>query len=250
MKNITLLLLLFITSALMAQKSINNYKYIIVSNHFDFLKKPDQYQTSSLTKFLFNKKGFTTFLSDEKFPNDLASNRCLALVAGVKNSSSMFSTRNVIELKDCNNKVVIISKEGKSKQKVYKKAYHEAIRNAFKSMGTLNYSYVPLEEEIAVSKVIKSNTNIASKEKIEIATSSNKKESMLRASVLYAQAKLNGFQLVNTKPEVVFEILKTNVKEVFILKSKKGIMYKSGQVWIAEYYEKEKLIQEQYQIKF
>ena len=45
-----IVLLLFISSSIYAQKKINDYKYIIVPNKFDFASKEDQYQTSSLTK--------------------------------------------------------------------------------------------------------------------------------------------------------------------------------------------------------
>ena len=68
--------------------------------------------------------------------------------------------------------------------------------------------------------------------------------------MLYAQAKSNGFQLVNTTPEVVFIILKTNIKDVFVIKGKNGIIYKNGNIWVAEYYENTKLVVKQYHIKF
>jgi hypothetical protein len=68
--------------------------------------------------------------------------------------------------------------------------------------------------------------------------------------VLYAQTKNNGFQLVNTALEVVFLILKTNVKNVFIIHDKNGILYKCGENWIAEFYENNQLITKEYQIKF
>ena len=67
---------------------------------------------------------------------------------------------------------------------------------------------------------------------------------------LYAQVKPNGFQLVNTKPAIVFEILKTNLIDVFILKGKHGIMFKNKNIWIAEYYENDQLVVKQFDIKF
>ena len=46
-------LLFFMTISLTSQtKKMSDFKYIIVPNKFDFLKKSNQYQTSSLTKFL------------------------------------------------------------------------------------------------------------------------------------------------------------------------------------------------------
>lgn len=245
------LIALFITTASFAQKSINNYKYIIVPSKFDFVKEKDKYQTSSLTKFLFNKYGFTAFLDDEELPADVANNRCLALTGTVKDESSMFTTKSIIELRDCGNKVVFTSKEGRSKEKEYKKAYHEAIRNAFASVQALKYKYQPLKNEVVdksndVPAVVNPTVKVVESKPIEIAnqTETNKK------NVLYAQPIANGFQLVNMKPEVVYQVLKTNVKDVFVIKDKNGILYKNGNSWFAEYYTVEGKVVKEYEVKF
>lgn len=240
-----LFILLMITTSIVAQKNINNYKYIIVPNKFDFLKKENQYQTSSLTKFLFNKHGFNAFLADDKLPEDLGINRCLALTGIVKNESGMFSTKCVIELRDCFNKIIFTSTIGTSKQKDYKKGYHEAIRKAFKSIKFLNYKYSPLENELVEIPVKRlAKTKAIPKKVVENVTKTNKTPN------LYAQEKTNGFQLINTKPEVVFQIIRTNVKDVFIIKDKNGILYKSEEIWIAEYYNDGIKKVENYQVKF
>ena len=67
---------------------------------------------------------------------------------------------------------------------------------------------------------------------------------------VYAQEKPYGFQLVNTTPAIVFQILKTNLDAVFILKDKNGVFYKKGKNWIAEYYIKNQIVQKEYQVKF
>ena len=72
----------------------------------------------------------------------------------------------------------------------------------------------------------------------------------VQIETLYAQVKNNGFQLVNTQPKVVFQLLQTNLKEVFILKGSNGIFYKKGTRWIAEYYENNQLIQKEYLLNF
>ncbi len=244
-----LLIALFITTASFAQKSINNYKYVIVPSKFDFVKDKDKYQTSSLTKFLFNKYGFTAFLDDEDLPEEIIDNRCLALTGTVRDDSSMFTTKSLIELKDCYNKVVFTSKEGKSKEKEYKKAYHEAIRNAFTSVQALKYQYTPLQDEVKTKTsevpVVVSATKVVESTPVEnIQQPTNAKE------VLYAQPIANGFQLVNMKPEVVYQVLKTNVKDVFVIKDKNGILYKSGNFWFAEYYTTNGKEAKEYQIKF
>ena len=245
-----LLVALFISTASFAQKSINNYKYVIVPSKFDFVKEKDKYQTSSLTKFLFNKYGFTAFLDDEELPTEIANNRCLALTGTVKDESSMFTTKSVIELTDCYNKVVFTSKEGRSKEKEYKKAYQEAIRNAFKSIEALKYTYIPLQEDVVtknkeVPPVVTVVPTVVKNTPAEVVEKPAKAKEQL-----FAQPVANGFQLVNMKPEVVFQVLKTNVKDVFVIKDKNGVLYKSGNSWFAEYYNNGGKVTEEYQVKF
>ena len=62
------LLILSTTTSLWAQLSINDYKYVSVPDKFDFLKSNDQYQLSSLTKFLLKKNGFTVLNKSDNYP--------------------------------------------------------------------------------------------------------------------------------------------------------------------------------------
>ena len=260
-KKITITVLFLVTFTGFSQQSnINNYKYIIVPDRLEIVKKVDQYQTSSLTKFLLAKKGFEVYLSNEKLPDDLALNRCLALTANVVDESKLFTVKNKIVLKDCYGNLVYASELGKSKEKDYKKSYHEAIRNAYKSMEDLEYTYLPKKEVVKVVtekkllpikkeipiKVVPKVTEVVTpkkENKVEI-----KKE--LQNETLYAQTKPNGFQLVNTSPAIVFNVLNTNMNQVYIIKNKNGILYKKGSIWLAEYYENGKLIIKEYNIKF
>ncbi|NVK53681.1 MAG: hypothetical protein HWD85_12165 [Flavobacteriaceae bacterium] len=242
MKNTLLLLFLVISVSVKAQK-FNTYKYIIVTNKFDFLSKTDQYQTSSLTKFLFNKKGFTAFLSDEQLPQDFNTNRCESLFASVVKTSSMFVIKTAVQLKDCNNKVVYTSSIGRSKEKDYKKGYHEAIRRAFEDPIFLNYNY-KLSKKGAIP--IKDKVTTLPKKVIVTTTSTHNTVQ----KVLYAQKKEQGYQLVDTTPKIVFTILTTSIENLFVLKDKKGIFYKKNTNWFVEYYENNKLIKEKYQVKF
>jgi len=136
-------LLIFYCSILFAQNNINSYKYILVPKQFEFQKSEDQYQLNSLTKFLFNKAGYTVLFTDESFPVDLATNSCSGLKVKVNNIKSLLKTKANIELYDCYNKLVYATKVGVSKEKDYKKGYQEAIRIAFTEMGELNYVYTP-----------------------------------------------------------------------------------------------------------
>ena len=237
-KKIAFSFLFFIVISTFGQKlDVNNYKYVIVPDRFDFLKSEDQYQTSSLTKFLLKKKGFVVYLSNEKLPEELMLNRCKALIANVIDDSSMFTVKSKIELKDCSDRLVYASEIGKSKEKDYKKSYQEAIRNAFKDPIVRNYSYT--EKTINPATTPKVITKIVAAKKVSTAQ-----------NILYAQATSNGFQLVDTTPKVIFSIMKTQQNTVFIIKDKNGILYQKDSNWIAEYYENNVLIKKIYQVKF
>ena len=256
MKKIFFIALFISSFSFFGQQKISNYKYVVVANKFDFFKKADQYQTSSLTKFLFNKYGYTAFLNSEDLPEEIKNNRCSSMFASINNTSSMFTTKVNVVLKDCNDKIIYSSIIGKSKEKEYKKTFHEAIRNAFEDPILKNYSYkpqtnttksvvkvveIPKVKRATVVKTVVANTIISNK-----ITEAKK----VIENVLYAQATTNGFQLVDTTPKVIFKVLKTHQENIFIIESKNGIFYKKNSIWVAEFYEKNQLVTREYQIKF
>jgi len=287
-KYIALLLAVFMSVTMFSQTNLNNYKYVIVPNKFDFLKEKDQYQLNSLTKFLFQKYGFEALMEGEKYPEDLIRNRCLALKSNLIKDSGMFKTKLGLELKDCNDAVVYTSEYGESREKDYQKAYTEALRNAFNSIEALAYSYQPgaMIATSAPQETHETNTAVAAeiqqlkeeiqnlkKEKevvVEVAEQEvtivpevqavkqpikevKKTEVVVKEAstgVLYAQAIENGFQLVDSSPKVVYKIKKTGIADVFMVENKNATLYKKGDNWILEYYENNVLKQEELTIKF
>lgn len=247
-----ILIFLFISVTVTAQKKVHDYKYIIVPKKFDIFNEPDKYQTSSLTKFLFNKNGFIAFLSDEEeIPNDLAKNKCKALTVDLIDGSGMLSTKAGIVLKDCYNKIVYRANDGKSKIKSYKKAYHEVIRKSFNSIKGLNYKYIPLNEDESkeavevVDKIKIETPDIKQKNK----TSTNiEKENVLFD--LFASFSNTGFILKDGSNNVYFEILRTSNPEIFIIKDRNGVFIKKGDTWMAQYYTDNKLTMKPYKVKF
>lgn len=251
------IILLLITISVSAQKTINNYKYIIVPKQFKTFKGEDKYQANSLVKFLFDKNKFTTLFDDETLPLDLAQNQCLGLTVKLLDDSGMFTTKTRLGLKDCFNKIIFTTKVGKSKIKEYKRAYHEAIRESFQSIKNLNYSYIPLSNEnmnVSVErskkyelKKKKSTTNTAQVSTIK----NNKLEKGNNIKMLYAQSTEFGFQLIDQEPKVVFKILKTEYPNLYIIKDKNGMLIKKeNDFWEAQYYLNNKLITESYKVKF
>jgi len=275
----------FIITTAFSQSNLNDYKYVIVPKKFDFLKQENQYLLNSLTKFLFEKYEFSTLLEGETYPEDFKENRCMALKSNVLKSSGMFKTKLVVELKDCNDQVVYTSQLGESRIKEYSKAYNEALRNAFKSFETINYSYKPNpKNKITVAeKAVETKNKVAQeiqKLKEEIQTLKEEKKEVVTiekteteppvvvtepitkdrtieetviegaSNVLYAQVIENGFQLVDSSPKVVYRIKKTNLNNVFLLENKSAIIYKKGDDWVLEFYLNSTLKQETLNIKF
>lgn len=239
-KAVTLLILFFVSISLQAQiEKLNNYKYAVVDSNFKFLKKTDQYQTSSLTQFLIAKTGIPTFLEGEKIPLKFISERCKGVFVSVTDNSSLLKTKSRIEFKDCYGVSVFNSKYGQSSEKEYKKAYPKAIRNAFKSIADYTYKY---NEKSEVKEVVFNKDNVSVNKEIEKIT--------VTLETLYAQPKENGYQLINKKPEVVFFLINTKKESLYIIKGKNGVFYKKDNYWIAETNENDTSIVKKYQVKF
>lgn len=277
------IVLLGIISSAFSQTNLNDYKYVIVPKKYDFLKEENQYQINSLAKFLFQKYGFETLMEGDDYPLDLAKDRCLALKSNLINDSGLFKTKLKIVLKACNDKIVYESQLGETREKEYDKAYNLALREAFKSLETLNYKYEPKEtiaivEEQAVAieknetaqeiQKLKQEIEALKQEKIvEVITIEPVKEEPAKAevitetpneeinmepvlNVLYAQQIENGFQLVDSTPKVVYKIKKTGLDNVYLVENMNATLYKKGDQWILEYYENSTLKQKALTIKF
>lgn len=123
-------------------QDINNYKYVIIPETFEFTGDIDQYRLNSLTKFLFEKNGYNTLMRTENKPEDLQQQRCLGLQTRLEDNSGLFVTKLKLKLVDCNDQVVFETKEGRSREKDFQVAYQEALRDAFTSLEKIDYRYV------------------------------------------------------------------------------------------------------------
>lgn len=140
MRYIILSVFLFASYFGSAQTSLNDYKYMVVPKRLSEFKKENQYQTSTLIKYLLTKKGFAV-VYDDALPGDVANSRCKALFVSLQDVSSMFNTKTTVVFKDCNGKEIFATHEGKSKKKEYRSSYSEAITDAMTSLNGLNYKY-------------------------------------------------------------------------------------------------------------
>jgi len=166
-------LAIFFTVNISAQNTVNDYKYVIVPEGYVFLRENDDYQLNSLTKFLFEKCGFTAFIRGEALPEDLKKNGCKGLRADVTKKSGLLKTKLIVNLIDCNGEVVFSSREGTSREKEFKRSYQEALRNAFRDVKLLNYKYngkkdAPLQNDnVTVQEpIVAKQTNVSEKNSV------------------------------------------------------------------------------------
>lgn len=287
-KIIVIFLMIFSLKIGFAQKSLNNYKYIFVPSKFDFLDKADAYRLNTLTRILFKDYGFTVIYESQTYPEDYATNNCMALNADIINSSNFTRTKLQVELRDCRNRVIYTTQVGDSKSKDYKKAYHESLRNAFKSFENVNYTYRPyktetekigaseskdisevienkvplktptlIEEKTESTQIIETPDTIVENQEIEIlkqVKKDNKKveesKKAIAENTFFAKKIFNGYQILNNSSNKIMTIFKSGVDGVFIVKGKDAIIYKKNDAWIYSETNETNLITKIINIKF
>lgn len=134
---------------LVSAQDLGQYKYVQVPQSFDFLKEQNQYQLNAMAAFLFEKEGFEV-LYGEGLPKGL--DGCEMLKAHVKKDGGIFTTKLQVTLENCKGATVFTSKMGSSREKDFEKAFQEALRDAFTSLETLDYSYTGAGTEVAEKK--------------------------------------------------------------------------------------------------
>ena len=257
MKNILFgLFLLTVPMSLSAQ--FNDYKYIIVPKQFESFKEVNQYNTSTLTKYLLSNYGFNV-VYDDALPLDLNVNRCLGLTTVLNDQSNMFTTKVSLQFKDCNNTVVFETLDAKSKIKEYKDGYKEAITKAAQQLAGIGHNYTPKQTETvtlnfkddvkqlpaASQQEAKDNTKLP----VDVEQSQGKEpanstanittrvQEATNANVLYAQPLENGYQLIDSTPQIVYVLKSTSAPEVFMVSKdgKNGVVFKDNGQWYVEF---------------
>ena len=224
------------------QSSINDYKYVTVAEKFDFLKSKNQYKLNDLTSFLLTKSGFMVLNAADNKPQDLYQNNCLGLNANIINTKGFLKTKLHLELVNCRNEVVFTSETGSSKEKEYKKAYHEALRNAFNSVQALNYKYNGTVPEISSTEKIEIQVPTVA---IETTTApvvaevpTTEVSTKMVVSKLIVTPTDSGIDFIeNSSGTTKYSTHATLFDAVYIIENQAGIIYKRGQNWVREYVE-------------
>lgn len=244
MKRVLLFATLLISFFGIAQEK---YKYVIVPEQFSFFKEPNKYNLNSLTKSFFETEGFTVFYDTDKLPEELLKNRCLALYVTALENNSMFVTKTAFNVRDCKNEVLVVSEEGSSREKSYEKAYNQTFRTALTSLkGKLNSFEMPSYSTVSNTDIIIEKPSVL-EDLIPTGTELGNK------NILYALPTDTGYKLVNAVPNVIFELNRTTIPDMYLAERgmmDAGIFYKKEGVWNYEYYKKGKLVVEKVEVKF
>ena len=213
-----------------------NYKYVVIPVKFSFFNENNKYNLNAMTKSFFEREGFEVFYDTDQFPKESAQNRCSALFVNVIENNNLFLTKINVEIKDCYNKVLLVSDLGSSREKEYQKAYVEAFRIALSS----------------VREKLKSIEKGISQEERRIENSKINNEVKVTSEKITAVATELGYNLVNEKSVVVFNLQKTSNSNIFTATKGvlSGILIKKNSGWFFEYYEEEKLISQKVDVKF
>jgi hypothetical protein len=250
MKAFALLISVLFTVAGYSQKTLNNYKYILVPERFGIFKTDNQYGMNTMTKLLLEDKGFTVYMDNTQLPANLAANKCNALKAELEDKKGFFVTSVTLVLKDCQGNIIFKSKEGKSREKEWPTAYDEALRDAYSSLKNTPYKYDSVAEA-QQQVVVVAPAQTTPQATAPVTTPAPVAVAVTDATgVLYAQPTANGFQLIDTTPKKVLTLLKTSIADHYIAEGANGVVFKKDGEWIFEYYKDGKLVSQKLNINF
>ena len=253
MKHLSInLMAIFVASQtlLTAQTNLDQYKYVSVPNRFDFMKSSDQFQISSLAKFLLTKNKFTVLENLEKYPADLAANQCLLLNLNVAQIKGFLKTKLEVQFLNCKNQMVFKSDIGMSREKDFKTAYHQSLRAAFSSVSEANYKFNETVDTVSTNeKTISVKPAVST---VAVSTPMQAKDfssSKLTSEILMTQTSY-GFDIKDADGIVVYSLYQTISDGIYIIDRLPGIVYKRGNRFVREYISNQKIIIEPLTPKF
>lgn len=136
-----LVFLVFLLSfAFVKAQSINNYKYVVVDNQYDFQNEANQYRLNELIVFELKKYGIEAFRNNAVLPIDINRGLCNTLYVQVEKLGFLVINLDY-KLVDCTGTIIMELPSGSNKIKNYEQAYFKATRDAFGVLGKDAYTY-------------------------------------------------------------------------------------------------------------
>jgi len=255
------ILLLSFTTVILAQGPLDQYKYVVIPNQFVFLKGKDTYNLNSLTKFLFNRKGFEAYLQEDELPPDLFQDRCLAAYAELVPAKGGFKQKRVMVIvKDCRNNILLESRVGKSGTNNHERAYQEATRDAFVTIDNLYYKYTPASKKEAPAKEVVvaqsepqkveaslKNPSVSVSGELAaaggVAVATSQPQAMANSDVSFEKKKVEadavlmalktnyGYDVKDLTETVIMNLLSTAADDIYIVKGQDAIVFKENGQW-------------------
>ena len=257
MRTIVVLSLFMGLAILPCNAQLNRYKYFVVPKRFDIFKETNQYQTSTLVKFLLTKSGYEA-IYDDAIPEDLFWNKCRGVTVQLDEKSSFLQTKLSVVFLDCNGREVFRTAEGTSKSKEYREAYSECIQEAMDVMTIMKYEYegsddaqeplpkTPTEPLLEPVEAIPSVTEelIISSEVAEVVSAPESEAAKVQTEtvkepIVWSEAiNENGYILSHLEDDSTWVLMRTSNEAVYLAYSqnKQGIAFKQPMGWKLEYY--------------
>lgn len=226
MKKLSIGILSFCAMLSYAQK-VSDYKYVVVPSILESFKKDNYGLSAFLTKSLKSKQYVVISENRGQWPEEANANPCNVLNADVVNDSGFLRNKIVLELKDCNSKV-ISSQKGSTNIKEFEEGFKDALSKALVAIPVSN----PVEQNNTASLMNRdySMNNVQEGMKQEPVKTEIKRES--DKSVRFSNGKINlqkiqidatQFILADGNSSVPFATFKeTTKKDVFRVKLSSG----------------------------
>ncbi|PQA92592.1 hypothetical protein B0A69_14075 [Chryseobacterium shigense] len=215
MKKISVVASFFLITTVFGQK-VSDYKYISVPEKFKDFDKESYGLETALVKGLTNKK-YTVF-NGKDWPAEVKDNPCSVLYANVLDNSSFLKNKVLIEVKDCNEKVVFSSK-GSSSIKEYKEGFQDALKQAVIAVPVSYPVEIVQTEPAPVQSVSKNETSSSA----PVSESTSGKYTNGKLNLQKIQVDTNQFILADSGSSVPFAVFKTSSKkDVFRVKLADG----------------------------
>ncbi|KPE49664.1 hypothetical protein [Chryseobacterium indologenes] len=128
MKKISLLVSVFLVTAVFGQK-VSDYKYISIPSKFKDFEKESYGLDAALINALKSKKYVIIQGDKEQWPSEIKGKSCNAVFANLINDSNFLRNRIKLEFKDCNDKIIFTSK-GSSNIKEFEEGFQDALKQA------------------------------------------------------------------------------------------------------------------------
>lgn len=168
MKHLLFLLILTSSIVIHAQEAMNDYKYILVNNQYDFQNSANQYRLNEQFVFELKKHHFNAYRTNEVLPTDINKGTCNSLRLDVVVQKGL-QVKMQVYFRDCDDNIIYGPLKASSRFKDYKRDYRNCLKQIMSHLENYNHEYkksnnvvidksaIEIPQTIPVSKVIENS---------------------------------------------------------------------------------------------